>query len=192
MDDLLNNMSLVADEHYLGRRFAHNQPNWHNPGDGWDINELFQSGKVNSSWFNGKNCGKGIDCQNTVTLWGGCYKVWAVNYILWVKLYRLAGLSREVAENYVKAYRNTKYFSKTDEDESISKGTTGRLFFTQVGYDGTKPSPDNENNYKKCEICTEQYDGTLTARIKMGSNRYYVFTNRSRRYVEEVHDTGGR
>lgn len=25
----------------------------------------------------------------------------------------------------------------------------------------------------------------------MGSNRYYVFTNRSRRYVEEVHDTGG-
>lgn len=192
VDDLLNNMSLVADEHYLGRRFAHNQPNWHNPGDGWDINELFQSGKVNSSWFNGKNCGKGIDCQNTVTLWGGCYKVWAVNYILWGKLYRLAGLSREVAENYVKAYRNTKYFSKTDEDESISKGTTGRLFFTQVGYDGTKPSPDNENNYKKCEICTEQYDGTLTARIKMGSNRYYVFTNRSRRYVEEVHDTGGR
>jgi hypothetical protein len=164
---------------------------WHSPGDGWDINELFSSGSSQKSRFSGKTCEQGKSCQNTVTLHGGCYKTWAVNYWLWGYLYQAAGLSLAVALNYVKSYRGTKYLTGTDEDESIARGNASRLFFTEVGYNiSPTPPPQNSHNYKECNPCKEKYKGTLTARVKMGKNLFYEFTNRRPGYTRNIYNVG--
>ena len=187
---LLENISTVMAKEFLNKSLAIKQRQWHNPGNGWDIHEFFAAGKKNSSKFNGKKCGQGPDCQNTVTLWGGCYKVWAVNYLLWGKLYSEAGLSLKPALAYVKSYRATKYLTGSDENEPIAKGTSGRLFFTEVGYKNIIPSTANVNNYTQCEPCKETYQGKLTARIKWYDNTFLEISNKSKKSQKIKYNIG--
>lgn len=72
----------------------------------------------------------------------------------------------------------------SDENEPWSMGTDSRVFFTELGYDGTLPTEDNKFNYKECKSCNETYKGSLTIRLKLGSE-YIMIDSKKENYQTE-------
>ena len=68
------------------------------------------------------------------------------------------------------------------EDESITRGTKSRLYFTELGYKGERGSVDNENNYKNCKLCPEKYEDNLKARIKI-KGKFHIFNSAQKGYT---------
>lgn len=81
IDCLLKNIDATLNDYpelqlQLGRTFS-----THDPGAGWDTEELFFSGNPGKYAFKGKVCGISKQCQDTVTLWRGCDKICAVSHL---------------------------------------------------------------------------------------------------------------
>lgn len=87
----------------------------HDLDEVWDIIELFNAGfsKEDPNEFISEKCPKSEQCKNTVTIDGKCYKVWAVNYYLWGRYYKLINKPIRDAVDTVRTYRAAGYFNKS-------------------------------------------------------------------------------
>jgi len=171
LNELLRNIELYSNSEQYKHYFTGN--GMLNPLDGWDIKELFDAGQP----FNTETRSK--KCENTVTLGGMCFKVWAVNYILWGRIMALknrliGGTLHEYSDvsNPIYLYRALFPIDHT-ENESFEQGTYSRAFFASLGYNNASISSEtiSQHIYKHVD------DKSISASVGLGVTAYKNDTN---------------
>ena len=162
----------------------------HDLDEGWDIIELFNAGfsKEDPNEFISEKCPQSEQCKNTVTIDGKCYKVWAVNYYLWGRYYKLINKPIRDAVDTVRAYRTTGFFNKskrTDKAEGDwDQETEARIAFTKAGYYENLEKAASAIHHE-CQPCTEKYTGTLHIYMKRRLSGYQVIGSDGKNYIEK-------
>ena len=97
----------------------------------WDINQLGPGG---NDWINTRYSGcPSRDCKYTVEVDGQCVGSSRANYIMWGTICNLCEMTKEECKNYVRLWKNVKYFYRRQSWGPLDKDTDNYL---SLGYDG--------------------------------------------------------
>ena len=108
-----------------------------NSAGGWDITGLLIHQYT-------KRCGESAPCAQTVTIDGGCYNVWTVNYLLYGKVCRLCQMSAFEMNSWILGWKTYK------GDGQLG----GALDWANAGYSGWPGSGDPKPDRPKCPACS--------------------------------------
>ena len=153
--------------------------------------------------LNNPNTNKKGECDHTVYAIDGCYKTWAVNYILWGRINELCDNIYLTTRNDVIAYR---YVMPGDPSENEDKklGTLSREAWTALGYigfdfDETMGSTRikyraafdtsqlrSNYAYKNCAKSEKKYNGSLTLRLRYSKNEHFFLKNDGKSEIKKT------